>query len=63
MSSTEIIGNPGLVKQVKDWLATWHQKRKEREAGDPKKAAKAIKALLISGPPGIGQSSVQREMR
>lgn len=56
MSVSGIIGNPGLVKQVGDWLESWHDKRKDREKNmDPKLAAKVPKALLISGPPGIGQ--------
>lgn len=47
-----IIGNPGLVKEVGDWLANWHKQRKLREAGISKAAQNAARALLISGPPG-----------
>jgi hypothetical protein len=57
LSTEHIIGNPGLVKQIHDWLKNWHTKRKERESGaiSSKIAAKMPKAMLISGPPGIGQ--------
>jgi len=58
LNPSEIIGNPGLVKQVGDWLENWHRKRKQRESmGNAKGLDKIPKALLISGAPGIGKST------
>lgn len=49
MSTDAIIGNPGLVKQIQEFLSTWHTKRKGQD--------RLPKAMLISGPPGIGHTN------
>eukprot|EP00736_Rhodelphis_marinus_P012639 Rmarinus@m.2034 len=45
---TELIGNPGHIKDLTAWLTNWERKR------DTKGFQKAV---LLSGPPGIGKTS------
>jgi replication factor C subunit 1 len=60
----ELVGNPGLVSTIKQWLFQWdavhiHGATPEQPAGagggKPKDMGK--KAVLLSGPPGIGKTS------
>ncbi len=45
-SIKDVLGNPGPIKAVMDWIETW-------KAGAPKK-----RALLLHGPPGTGKTSI-----
>eukprot|EP00808_Paulinella_micropora_P013838 g23963.t1 len=49
IASDQVIGNPGNVAKVKNFLLTWHTKAKANP--DTKKA------LFIHGPPGIGKTT------
>ncbi len=42
----DVLGNPGSIKAVMDWIETW-------KSGRPKK-----RALLLHGPPGTGKTSI-----
>lgn len=59
----EIVGNPGKVKELQTWLMTWQRYFTEgvaaKAAGDKKKKKDEnfMKAVLISGPPGIGKTT------
>jgi replication factor C subunit 1 len=55
----DLVANPGPIAQLTEWLKGWEwERRKERTEGDgKKKAAGAPKAVLISGPPGIGKTT------
>ncbi len=55
----DLVANPGPIAQLTEWLKGWDwERRKERSEGDgKKKAAGAPKAVLISGPPGIGKTT------
>ncbi len=50
-SSRDLIGNAGSVQTLKKWLLAWEQNPSEKV----KKGAE--RAVLISGPPGIGKTS------
>ncbi|CAL8468443.1 g7983 [Coccomyxa elongata] len=62
-SSADLIGNPGLIATIRDWLQNWdriHLRHEEviapkRGGGKPKDLTK--KAIMLSGPPGIGKTS------
>jgi replication factor C subunit 1 len=59
----EIVGNPGKVKELQTWLMTWQRyfadEAAAKAAGDKKKKKddNFMKAVLISGPPGIGKTT------
>jgi replication factor C subunit 1 len=62
--SNDLVGNPGLIKTLRGWLQQWeaiHLYGAEPQpipgagAGKPKDLGK--KAVLLSGPPGIGKTS------
>lgn len=59
----EIVGNPGKVKELQTWLMTWQKyfadEAAAKAAGDKKKKKDEtfMKAVLISGPPGIGKTT------
>ncbi|WIA10344.1 hypothetical protein OEZ85_010536 [Tetradesmus obliquus] len=63
-NAQELVGNPGLVSTIKQWLFQWdavhlHGATPEQPSGGgggkPKDMGK--KAVLLSGPPGIGKTS------
>ncbi|KAJ7519359.1 hypothetical protein O6H91_20G035600 [Diphasiastrum complanatum] len=68
-SSDEIIGNQSIVKQLRDWLNLWEKHhlhsgpregkgKKQTNGGSSTTAVK--KAVLLSGPPGIGKTTTAR---
>ena len=56
MRLSEIIGNPGLVKKIGDFLTSWDSIH--LHSGKPSKDSQP-KAILISGAPGLGRCSAQ----
>ena len=52
----QLIGNSKLVSDLRTWLKDWHR---VHLSGDPPPKGKDApkKAVLISGPPGIGKTS------
>ncbi len=44
---TEVVGNAAKISRLKDWLNNWHSQLQRRNS----------KAILISGPPGIGKTT------
>ncbi|KAJ3298144.1 hypothetical protein HK104_011137 [Borealophlyctis nickersoniae] len=56
-SYDEVIGNNTLVKKLAQWLRNWDT---NREAGFPKNSkddTTSFRAVLLSGPPGIGKTT------
>ncbi|KAJ6827135.1 replication factor C subunit 1 isoform X2 [Iris pallida] len=56
----EIIGNQSIVKQLHDWLAQWHQQflhNGPKGKGKKQNDSGSKKAVLMSGPPGIGKTT------
>lgn len=56
----DIIGNPGLVKQLHDWLAHWdenHLHSGSKGKGKKQNDTKVQKAVLLSGNPGSGKTT------
>ena len=55
----QLIGNGKNIADMRRWLTTWDDVHVKGigPAADAKGKDKAMKALLISGPPGIGKSS------
>ncbi|KAL3690417.1 hypothetical protein R1sor_016726 [Riccia sorocarpa] len=67
-TTVDIIGNQGIVKQLRDWLQSWEAnfghpvvkggKGKKRVAASTSTDVK--KAVLLSGTPGIGKTTTAR---
>ena len=49
-STEDVVGNKGIIKKIKTWLRDWHSNHKLAKG-------KNRKAVLFSGPPGIGKTS------
>lgn len=45
-SSADLIGNPGIYEKLRSWLSGWNPESKEE------------RAALLSGPPGIGKTTM-----
>ncbi|GJQ09946.1 hypothetical protein GpartN1_g1737.t1 [Galdieria partita] len=53
---SEFCANPGAIKSLKDWLSNWKTASFSQE-GAKSKGKSNPKAVLISGPPGIGKTT------
>jgi len=58
-SSSQLIGSAEVVKKIVDWLKKWHDVHVLKKVKIPfSKENPGAKAALLSGPPGIGKSTV-----
>lgn len=56
----DIVGNQSIVKQLHDWLSNWDARflnTGTKWKGKKQSASGAKKAVLLSGPPGIGKTT------
>ncbi|KAG8981914.1 hypothetical protein FRC05_000056 [Tulasnella sp. 425] len=53
----EICGNKGLVEKLNNWLANWEKARQSGFKKPGKDGMGTSRAVLISGPPGIGKTT------
>ncbi|KAK4526448.1 hypothetical protein GAYE_SCF24G4364 [Galdieria yellowstonensis] len=53
---SELCANPGAIKSLKDWLSNWKTASLSTEASK-NKGKSSPKAVLLSGPPGIGKTT------
>lgn len=58
-STGDLIGNPGPINQIKQWLTAWKSSLAlpEGEKKGRGKSKAPPRAVLVSGPPGIGKTS------
>ena len=58
-STADIIGNADLAKKLGDWIRNWRRIHIEKSMKVPfSKENPGAKAVLLSGPPGIGKTTV-----
>ncbi|GJD12437.1 Replication factor C subunit 1 [Galdieria sulphuraria] len=53
---SELCANPGAIKSLKEWLVNWKAASLSQE-GSKNKGKSSPKAVLLSGPPGIGKTT------
>ncbi|KAG9048251.1 hypothetical protein FS837_000387 [Tulasnella sp. UAMH 9824] len=56
-SLKEICGNKGLVEKLNNWLAAWEKSRQSGFKKPGKDGMGTSRAVLITGPPGIGKTT------
>lgn len=54
---TQIIGNPGAVKKLSNWLASWKKSFKYNFKKPGPDGSGGYRAVIIHGPPGIGKTT------
>lgn len=57
MDLTEICGNKGQIEKLSNWLGDWQKSLKSRFRRAGKDGLGGYRAILISGPPGIGKTT------
>lgn len=53
----DLVGNPGAITKLRDWLQAWPKSVKCDFKKPGKDAMGIFRAVLISGPPGIGKTT------
>lgn len=53
----QICGNKGQVEKIQSWLHNWHTEKKYNFQRRGKDGTGTFRAILISGPPGIGKTT------
>ena len=57
MDLSEICGNKGQIEKLSNWLGDWQKSLKSRFRRAGKDGLGGYRAILISGPPGIGKTT------
>ncbi|EIE19443.1 RFC1-domain-containing protein, partial [Coccomyxa subellipsoidea C-169] len=55
--SADLIGNPGLIGTIREWLQNWYTPAWELSCQFTCATYLTKKAIILSGPPGIGKTS------